>query len=242
MTDGERLYRLAEAEARSPRTRWKKYFDLLRAAVAHGHVPAQTKLGMWYLEGLKAENGEDILRRSPRGARKLLEAAAKAGDANAFANLAYCFDAGVGGPRSGEEAVHWYRRAVAQGSIIAAYNMSTICRDRGDQAGRVRWLRRTIAMGDTDALVELGRLVLFGRARQATKATLIAELLRLARSADEESNAAKLLLADAYEQGAGVPVSEKQAATWRSRAANAGDTSSRSPAGRSRRRSSRRSR
>lgn len=197
---------------------------------------------MWYLEGLKGKNGEEILRRSPRAARKLLEAAAKAGDASAFANLAYCFDAGVGGPRSEKEAVHWYRRAVAKGSIIAAYNMSTICRDRGDQAGRVRWLRRTIAMGDTEALVELGRLVLFRPARQTTKATLIADLLRLARSADEESGAAKLLLADAYQQGAGVPVSEKQAAIWRSRAANAADGSSPSPTGRSQKRSSRRSR
>jgi TPR repeat protein len=151
----------------------------------------------------------------------LFEVAARAGDAEAFPGLAYCFDAGVGGPRSEKQALYWYRRAVAQGSIIASYNMSTIYRDRGDRAGRIRWLRRTIAMGDTEALVELGRLVLFGRARQTTKATLVANLLRLAKSADEESCAAKLLLGDAYEHGAGVRQSEKRAAEWRSRAGGA---------------------
>jgi TPR repeat protein len=150
----------------------------------------------------------------------LLEASAKTGDVDAFRYFAYCLDAGLGGPRSEQQALYWYRRAAANGDILAAYNISIIYRDRGDRAGRVRWLRRTIAMGDTEALVELGRLVLFGPARQTTKATLIADLLRLAKSADEESGGAKLLLANAYEQGAGVPQSEKRAAEWRSRAGN----------------------
>lgn len=240
--EGEALYRRAEAEAQSPRTRWKTYFALLRAAAAAGNGRARTSLGSWYLEGFKGSNGETLLPRSPRRARSLLEASAKAGDVDAFASLAYCFDAAVGGPRSEKEAVYWYRRAVARGSIIAAYNMSTICRDRGDRAGRIRWLRRTVAMGDTAALVELGRIVLFGEGRQPTKAKLVRELLRLARSEDEESAAAALLLADAYEQGAGVPQSEKQAAILRSRAIDATDTSSSAPTRRSRKRPSRRSR
>ncbi|MBX3218361.1 MAG: sel1 repeat family protein [Labilithrix sp.] len=224
---GERFYRLAEAEERSHRTRWSKYFALLRAAAECGHVAAHTELATSYLAGFKNAAGATILPRSPTRARKLFEVAAKAGDTNAFSGLAYCFDAGVGGPRSEKQALYWYRRAVAHGSIIASYNISTIYRDRGDRAGRVRWLRRTIAMGDTGALVELGRLVLFRPGRRTTKATLVANILRLARSEDEESGAAMLLLADAYERGAGVPQSEKRAAEWRSRAGRAAIESSR---------------
>lgn len=238
MTPGERLYRLAEAEGRAPRTRWAKYFGLLRAAAAHGHVQAQTKLGMWYLQGFNGRNGKRILRRSPRAARRLFEVAAKAGDVNAFANLAYCFDAAVGGPRSEKDAIYWNRRAIAHGSIIAAYNMSTIYRDRGDRAGRIRWLRRAISMGDTEALVELGRIVLFGNERQATKAKLARKLRRLAESTDEQRVEAMLLLADAYEHGASVVPSETRASTWRSRALHAEVGSPPKPNHRSQQRSS----
>lgn len=155
---GEHFYRLAGAEHRSPRTRWSKYFALLRAAVEHGHVGAHTELATYYLDGFRAKSGATILPRSPKRARKLFELAANAGDANAFPNLGYCFDAGVGGPKSEKQAVYWYRRAVAHGAssppTTCRRSFGTVAIEQVASAGyaeRSRWATPTRSSSSGDS-------------------------------------------------------------------------------------------
>jgi TPR repeat protein len=89
-------------------------------------------------------------------ARALFERASRAGESGAALMVGYCWDTGV--PRSRDKALHWYRRAVADGDAAAASNIGTVFRDEGKIAIAMRWFRRALAMGHGDALIEIAKL------------------------------------------------------------------------------------
>ncbi|MGH7118989.1 MAG: hypothetical protein ACREFP_08380 [Acetobacteraceae bacterium] len=57
--------------------------------------------------------------------------AAKLGNPSAQLNLGYTYDVGIGVRRNRAAAIYWYRRAYRQGVGIAASNIGTIFRGRG---------------------------------------------------------------------------------------------------------------
>ena len=98
--EAERFFELALREERVRGAHHAKYIALLKAAARLGHPGAQESLALAFEDGIRAANGNVVLRRSPRRARELYEKAASSGNIDAFTALGYCHDAGVGGPRS----------------------------------------------------------------------------------------------------------------------------------------------
>ena len=90
----------------------------------------------------------------------MLLSAARSGDKNAYLNLGYAYDAGLGVRRSRRKAIRWYLRSVAAGEASGANNLATIYRDRGDVPRTVRWLRKAIELGDSGAHLLLGQILL----------------------------------------------------------------------------------
>jgi TPR repeat protein len=76
--------------------------------------------------------------------------------------FAFCLDLGAGVPRDTDAAIRWYRAAWRAGATTAASNLATVLRDRSDLAGAFRWWRRAAAVGDGDALVDVGYAQQYG--------------------------------------------------------------------------------
>lgn len=87
----------------------------------------------------------------------LFQRAAELGDPSSQLDLGYFFDCGLHVPKDKSRALYWYLRAYRQGKASAASNIATIHRDCKNPTKMVWWFRRAIAMGDNDALLELGK-------------------------------------------------------------------------------------
>jgi uncharacterized protein len=108
-------------------------------------------------------------QRRYRQAFRVLLKAARRGDSTVFMNLGYAYDVGRGIRKSKREALLWCRRALAAGEGAAAHNIATVYRDRGDVMRAVRWLRRSVGLGNRGSNLELGQLLL-GRLGQPAEA------------------------------------------------------------------------
>ncbi|MGY0231037.1 tetratricopeptide repeat protein [Longispora urticae] len=84
-----------------------------------------------------------------------LRKAAEAGDAEAMVALA---DLIGGEDPEDPEALDWYGRAAAAGSIEGMYAFGVVLRCEGDEEQAEPWLRRAAATGHTDAMVEIGHI------------------------------------------------------------------------------------
>ena len=77
---------------------------------------------------------EDAAAASARGdyatAQRIIQAAARIGEAWAQNNLGVMFESGRGVAKSDAEAVRWYRLAAAQGNELAMDNLAKITVDR----------------------------------------------------------------------------------------------------------------
>ena len=91
-------------------------------------------------------------------------------------DLGYSHDEGLGTLRSKHQAMHWYHQAFASGDVVAATNIAILFLERGNQRGKVHWLRRGALRGDGDALAELAQCHLegVGVPRSASRAVALA--------------------------------------------------------------------
>lgn len=135
------------------------------------------------MEGFRTPDGRVLLPRRIRAGAALVAAAADEGHVPAFQRLALCYDCGEGVQRSEEAALYWYRRAFRGGDVSAAFNASTVYRDRGDRRGQRRWLRRGADLGDPDAVLELAKLTLDSKVTVAARTEALRGLAKLARQA-----------------------------------------------------------
>lgn len=92
-----------------------------------------------------------------RRAFELFLRAAESGDAASQLDLGYFFDYGLHGKQDKQKAMYWYYQAYRQGDAAGANNIATLHRERGHDGKMVWWFRRAVAMGDHDALLELGK-------------------------------------------------------------------------------------
>jgi TPR repeat protein len=91
---------------------------------------------------------------------RLFRAQAEAGDENAFLNLGYFYDIGLGTRKSRTEAFRWYRRAYRRGDGAAASNIAIVYRDEGRHRLAFEWFKRAASMNDGDAEVEIAKLLM----------------------------------------------------------------------------------
>jgi TPR repeat protein len=134
----------------------------LRRRAAAGEVAAMTDLGLSLLEGVQDRDGRCLVRRHSPYAVRLLRSAADSGDSTAAFALAYAYDTGKGARRDTTQALRWYRRAARDGSDIAAANIATIYRNRGNLRLAHHWLLRAANRGDGDAALTAGYDYLYG--------------------------------------------------------------------------------
>jgi TPR repeat protein len=137
-----------------------------------------------------------------------------------------CLCGGRGVRRNEAEALRWFKRAYSQNDLCAASNIASIYRDRGNNRRAIFWYRRAVALGDGDALVEVGRAYYNGvgvkrdpkRAvrcfRQAIKSKMITQAGR---------EDAMFHLGVAFHEGRGVKKSDARAIRWLSKANQDGD-------------------
>jgi uncharacterized protein len=143
-----------------------------------------------------------------RSAFELFSRAAESGDVSSQLDLGSFFDRGLHVKKDEKKAMHWYYRAYRRGAASAANNIATLHRDGGRIGKMVWWFRRAVAMGDHDALLELGKCYETGvglpksprRAMLCYRRILVSEQVtqftqeqakrRLARLRKHETNAA----------------------------------------------------
>ncbi|MGC4118584.1 MAG: tetratricopeptide repeat protein [Myxococcales bacterium] len=161
---------LAEARARLKLFHWSgptpdlsAYWRWLRLAARLGDPDSQLEVGTYHLDGLRDPTGKVIVRRNPQAALRWFRRAAEQGNSGAQLDLGYCLDTGTGTRRNPEAARRWYLRAYRQGDSAAASNLATMYRDAKDVAKAFAWFERAAAMGDGDALLEVGKQLLEGR-------------------------------------------------------------------------------
>ena len=140
---------------------WHRVVARLRRDVSAGNAAAITELGLTLFEGIQDRNGRALVRCNSRYAVRLFQRTADS-DAAAATMLAYAYDKGQGTRRNTALALKWYRRAVRMGASIAAMNMSTVYRDRGNLRLAHRWMVQAADMGDGDAAVRVGYNCLYG--------------------------------------------------------------------------------
>jgi tetratricopeptide (TPR) repeat protein len=116
------------------------------------------------------------LRRAYRLFRRLAEQ----GDAGAQLNVGYFLDCGVGVRQSVSKALSWYRRAHRQGHPVAAQNIGTVFRDRGDWKRAAAWFQRSMERGNDSAALDLAKMY---QARGLHSDRVLNCLRKVARSA-----------------------------------------------------------
>lgn len=119
-------------------------------------------LALDLLDGIQDRQGHSLVRRNSPYAVRLLQYAAELGDSRAATMLAYAYDVGQGVRRNEGVAISWYLRAVRQGESLAAANLATVYRDRGNLRRSHQWHLRAMEMGDGDAAVDAGYDYLYG--------------------------------------------------------------------------------
>ncbi|WNL45328.1 hypothetical protein RKE25_18185 [Dyella sp. BiH032] len=139
------------------------------------------------------------------GAFKLLSAAASEGDAPSQSTLGYFYDTGVGTARDPDLAMLWYRRAARQKDVCATSNIAVCYRDQGDMRKARAWFRKALLLGDMDAALELGKLLLLsqtrGSAARAKKYLTMAMTAELITEAGREEASALLAELEAGTHG-----------------------------------------
>ena len=93
-----------------------------------------------------------------RSGSRVLLAAAQMGHLEAQQGVGYLHDVGKGLTRSVEKALYWYRKAARRGDAAAATNIGLLYRERHANAVAMRWFRKALALGNSDALIEIAKL------------------------------------------------------------------------------------
>ena len=128
----------------------------LRRRVTQGDVSAMSDLGMWLQEGFQDKKGRSLLRSNPTYSFRLLKTAAEGGYKEAAFPLAYAYDVGLGTRRNRRQAVRWYTVDFRNGYSGGAANLAAIYRDLGDLRRAFAWWMRAAALGDGDAMGDVG--------------------------------------------------------------------------------------
>ena len=196
-----------------------------RQAASRRLAPARVALMRLHQAGaLDADAEEDPVA--------LLEAAARAGSAEAQYALGVAYDRGLGITQNHATAAGWYQRAAEQGLPQAQYNIAAL-HDEGLGAARdsrraLRWYLRAAANGEPRAMNNLGYLYEKGTNGRQNYSAAAAWYLRAARLglAVAQGNLATL-----HYLGYGVERDFEEARRWYRAAAEQGDSASQTALG-----------
>jgi len=140
----------------------RRHWTKLNLAAESGDPEAQREVGYYYEFGAKDRSGNVLATASLATAMKWYQASATQGNSGAQSALSTILSSGGEIAQDFPRAIHWAKRAVAQGDSSAAFNLGTIYRDLGKPKLAFRWYQRAGTMGDTDAFLQIGLCYLFG--------------------------------------------------------------------------------
>jgi uncharacterized protein len=108
--------------------------------------------------------------------------AAERGDTSGKHSVGYFYDLGIHVRKDSTKALFWYRLAYKDGSSAAATNIATVYRDLKEYGKMIWWIRRAVAMGDGDALLDLALCYLRGKGVKPNREKAIQLLRRVLMS------------------------------------------------------------
>jgi TPR repeat protein len=117
-----------------------------------GDTGAQLQLGLAYRDGRHG------LTADPVTALKLLEAAARGGNAYAADAVGNAYAVGAGGAADQRQARRWWLAGAQGGNSDAQAKLGHALLEQGSDAQGLRWLRAAADRGDAQARDELARL------------------------------------------------------------------------------------
>jgi TPR repeat protein len=203
-----------------------KKWNRLNAEARAGDAEAQWQLGSWLEDGIADIRGAILARPDARRAVMWYRKSAIGGNSVGQVHLGVCLCVGRGVRRNNTEALLWFKRAYSQNDLCAAGNIASTYRDLGNNRRAIFWYQRAVALGDGDALVEVGCAYYKGIGvkrdpkhavlcfRQAIKSKMITQ-------AGREN--AMFHLGFAFHEGRGVKKSDARAIRWFSKANQDGD-------------------
>lgn len=140
-----------------------------------------------YLEADELEDGGDF-----RGAFDLFMQGARLGNAGCMNRLGSAYSTGLGVRKSFSKSMHWHRRAWAiEPDSMLCSNIAVTYAHDGNRKQAELWWRRALGMGDTDAALQLAKLLLQTRRRHD-----IARAMALLRHATARRNWQRISVAD----------------------------------------------
>ena len=185
---------------------WKSYRDRAR----QGDAEAQWEVAGRYFDGCKDRSGRIVVKRSMRKGIEWLRRAAENGSAPAQCHLGVLLGDGNGMTENPREALVWLKRAFRGGDSYVAVNIAITYREIGNLRHAVRWFRKSVALGDDGALIQLGIHCFWGRGVRANAAAAV-RYFRKATTGKNlwefERDDAFFFLGIAYLEGRGVKLS-----------------------------------
>ena len=191
----------------------------LRRAADAGDAGALMRLGLCYKFG-KGGVGED----AAEAARKFtLAVEARNPPAEAYYNLAVCYNFGIGLQKYIPEASRLFRISAEMGHPIAQHNLG-VCLMRGkgvhyDPVEAFTWFKRAADAGHADAQCKVGYALQTGLGVPEDKA---AGVVYYRRAAEQGDAIAMCSLEVCYLTGDGVPQNVPQSVAWLTRARDVG--------------------
>jgi len=180
-----------------------------RKAADKGVVVSQRELGRCYL------NGYYGLKKDESEALVWYNKAADAGDAEAFRNLGWMNEYGLGVTKDIKEAKRLYTKAADQGNTMALYDLGLMYANGRfgdpDYKEAVSWFRKAADQGLSDAENWLGVLHQRGQGVDKDEAKAV-EWYR--KAAEKDNMVAESNLGWMYAEGHGITKDEKEAVAW----------------------------
>lgn len=140
----------------------RKHWTNLNLLAEGGDPDAQWEIGYLCEFGAKDRSGRVLSAPDVIAAMAWYQASASRGNHHAQNALSRILSSAIEIESNFPEAIHWAKKAVAQGDWSAAFNLATIYRDLKKPKLAFRWYQRAAAMGDVDAFFEIGLCYLFG--------------------------------------------------------------------------------
>lgn len=139
----------------------KDKWEKLLALAENGDAEAQTEVGYYYEEGAVDESDNLLAEKNSLMALHWNTLSAKQGNQYAQISLSRLLSTGEDIKQDYEAAIYWAKKAMKQRNAIAVYNLGTIYRDIKKPAMVFRCYQQAVAMGDKNALLDVGLCHLF---------------------------------------------------------------------------------
>ena len=194
----------------------KQGWQALLKNATKGNADSQFEVGNVYSEGYVNSKQEAVVKRNSRLACAWYEKAAKQGNVNGISSLAYHLDSGIGCEKDIERAICLYKVAIEKGSGIAAFNLGTVYRDKGNYKKAFEYYTLSMQMGGSDYSVTVGLCYYYGIGVQQDKSVAVRHFRKVAADklnnhTQYEQDLAHYYLGLSYLTGEGLKKSMKSA-------------------------------